>query len=136
MDTTCGLFLINNKREIVLGHPINSPYNFWSIPKGLIEVGESFLKAALRETFEETNIKLDINSKKIKKILEFDMIRYKKTKKQLKSYAIIIDDDFSGIDLKCTSTFVNKKGEIVPENNKVQWFPLNLKNDPEFSYIQ
>ena len=64
------------------------------------------------------------------------MIRYKKTKKQLKSYAIIIDDDFSGVDLKCTSTFVNKKGEIVPENNKVQWFPLNFKNDPKYSYIQ
>ena len=119
MDTTCGLFLINNKNEIVLGHPSNSPYYFWSIPKGLVEKDESFLDAALRETFEETNIKLDINSNKIKRILEFDIIRYKKTKKQLKSYVIIIDDDFSDIDLKCTSTFDNKQGEKVPENNKI-----------------
>lgn len=136
MDTTCGLFLINNKNEIVLGHPSNSPYYFWSIPKGLVEKDESFLDAALRETFEETNIKLDINSNKIKRILEFDIIRYKKTKKQLKSYVIIIDDDFSDIDLKCTSTFDNKQGEKVPENNKIMWFPLNFKNDPKFSYIQ
>ena len=136
MDTACGIFLINNKKEIVLGHATNAPSFIWSIPKGIIEKGESYLDAAIRETYEETNIKIDIKSKKIKKIVEFDIIRYKKTKKQLKSFLIIIDDDFSNVELKCTSTFVNRQNKKVPENDKVILVPLDFKNNPKFSYIQ
>jgi len=89
MVTTCGIFLLNKNNQILLVHPSNDPKNIWSIPKGMMETGETYIETALRETFEETNIKLDINSSKILKIFEFDMIKYKKTKKQLKSFLII-----------------------------------------------
>lgn len=136
MDTSCGIFLINNKNEIVLGHAINAPYYMWSIPKGLLEKGETYLEAAIRETREETNLKIDVNSPKIKKMLEFEMVRYNKTRKQLKSYAIIIDDDFADIKLKCEATFIDRKGQKVPENDKVMWVPLHFKEDPKYSYIK
>jgi ADP-ribose pyrophosphatase YjhB (NUDIX family) len=136
MDTSCGIFLINSKNELLLGHAINAPFNMWSIPKGLIEKGETYMEAAIRETFEETNVKIDLNSNKITQILEFEMIKYQKTKKQLKSYAIFTNEDFSKVELKCTSTFINRRGDKVPENDKVMWVPLYFKDDPKYSYIQ
>jgi len=58
MRITCGFFIINDKEEILLCHPTNSPHNTFSIPKGLINDGESELEAACRETLEETGIDL------------------------------------------------------------------------------
>jgi putative (di)nucleoside polyphosphate hydrolase len=136
MDTTCGIYLINNKNQILLVHPINAPKNMWSIPKGIMNKGETYMETALRELFEETNVKLDINSHKIKRKMEFDLLRYRKTKKQLKSYCLIVDDDFSGETLKCTSTFENRDGVKVPENDLVHWFPLDFKSLTNYSHIQ
>jgi ADP-ribose pyrophosphatase YjhB (NUDIX family) len=136
MDTTCGIYLINKNNQILLVHPINAPKFIWSIPKGLMDKGETYLETALRETFEETNIKIDMHSSTIKRIMEFEMVKYRKTKKQLKSYALIVNDDFSGITLKCTSTFKNRDGINVPENDLVQWYPLEFKSDPQYSHIQ
>lgn len=136
MDTTCGIFLINNKQQILLVHPINAPKNMWSIPKGVMDEGETYMETAIRELFEETNIKLDVDSPKIKRKMEFDLMKYRKTKKQLKSFAIIVDDDFSGETLKCTSTFENRDGVKVPENDLVHWFPLDFKRIPQYQHIQ
>ena len=136
MDTTCGIYLINKLNQIVLVHPTNAPKYIWSIPKGLMEKGETYLDTAIRETFEETNIKININSPKIKRIMEFELIKYEKTKKQLKAFALIIDDDFSDITLKCTSTFKNRDGIKVPENDSVQWYPLEYKSLPQYSHIK
>ena len=136
MDTTCGIYLINKKNQILLVHPINAPKFMWSIPKGMMDKGESYLQTAIRETFEETNIKIDMNSPKIKRIMEFEMIKYNKTKKQLKAYALIVDDDFSDTTLKCTSTFKNRDGINVPENDLVQWYPLDYRVRPETSNIK
>ena len=136
MDTTCGIYLINKLNQILFVHPINAPKYIWSIPKGLMEKGESYLDTAIRETFEETNIKIDINSSKIKRIMEFELIKYEKTKKQLKAFALIVDDDFSDITLKCTSTFKNRDGIKVPENDLVQWYPFEYKSLPQYSHIK
>lgn len=68
MDTTCGIYLINKNNQILLVHPNNAPKHKWSIPKGMMEDGETYTETALRETFEETNIKLDINSPKIQNL--------------------------------------------------------------------
>jgi len=139
MDTTCGIFLINNKNELLLVHAINAPNHLWSIPKGLLEKGETYLEAAIRETHEETNVKLNLQSNTIKRILEFDIIRYKKTRKQLKSFAILDDDDFSDVKLKCTAKFTNRHGDKVPENDKVMWVPLDFQDNdkyPQYAYIR
>jgi ADP-ribose pyrophosphatase YjhB (NUDIX family) len=136
MDTTCGIYLINKNNQILLVHPINAPKHMWSIPKGMMEDGETYTETALRETFEETNIKLDINSPKIQKFMEFEMIKYRKTKKQLKSYTLIVDDDFSDINLECNSLFINRDGKYVPENDLVQWFPLKFQTHPHFLHIR
>lgn len=57
----------NNLIEILLVHP-GGPFwqkkdiGAWSIPKGEVEEGEEMLKAAFRETEEETGVKLQENN--------------------------------------------------------------------------
>jgi ADP-ribose pyrophosphatase YjhB (NUDIX family) len=55
---TAGLVIIQNNK-ILLVHPTNSPwYGTYSIPKGGLDKKEDPLEAALRETEEETGIKI------------------------------------------------------------------------------
>lgn len=55
---SAGLVIIKNN-QILLVHPTNSPWwKTYSIPKGHVEKGESMLDAAIRETKEETGIKI------------------------------------------------------------------------------
>lgn len=64
MEIAAGLIIIY-KHKILLCHPTNAKwYTTYSIPKGVIDEGESKITCALRETFEETG--LGINAEKIK----------------------------------------------------------------------
>lgn len=46
--------IITDGEQFLIGHVTNSSY--WSIPKGLVDPGESDIDAAVRETQEETDI--------------------------------------------------------------------------------
>jgi len=52
-----GLVVINNKGELLLCKRKN--INSWQFPQGGIDFGESPLKAAKRELYEEVGIKKD-----------------------------------------------------------------------------
>lgn len=58
MKRTCGVFLIARDRRILICHPTGHGRNTWSIPKGEKEEGDTDLKTALKELWEETNIDL------------------------------------------------------------------------------
>lgn len=63
---SAGLVIICQERILLVRHAMDSNGHHLSIPKGLIEPGESPLRAAIRETFEETGIRVssdDINAK-------------------------------------------------------------------------
>lgn len=56
---TAGLIVIQDNK-ILLVHPKNASWwGTYSIPKGLVEVGESPWDAAIRETEEETGVKIN-----------------------------------------------------------------------------
>lgn len=58
MQISAGLVLIDRGR-ILLCHPTNAPWRgTFSIPKGLVEPGESLIAAALRETREEVGVEV------------------------------------------------------------------------------
>ena len=53
-----GLFIVRKDNKVLICHPTNHPADFYSIPKGKVEDDEIFLEAAIRETYEETNLDL------------------------------------------------------------------------------
>lgn len=62
METSAGVIL-QYRKKILVCHPTNSSiFGTWSIPKGHIESGEELLEAAIRETLEETGIRLNLNN--------------------------------------------------------------------------
>lgn len=61
MIESAGLLIIQDNK-ILLAHPTKAPwYGTYTIPKGKVEEGETYLDAAIRETKEEVGIVVDIN---------------------------------------------------------------------------
>lgn len=48
---SCGLLVINERGELLVGHSTGSPR--WDLPKGLIDAGETPIDCARRESHEE-----------------------------------------------------------------------------------
>jgi len=51
-----GIIVLNNKNKVFVAKRIDNPKNFWQMPQGGVDRGESLLEAAYRELKEETNI--------------------------------------------------------------------------------
>lgn len=63
---SAGLVIIHQEKILLVRQAVDKNGRHLSIPKGLIKPGESPLKAAIRETFEETGVSVspdDINTK-------------------------------------------------------------------------
>jgi len=121
---TCGLFVINDEDGVVCLHPTHHAIDFWSIPKGVLDEGETELEAAIRETYEECNINFDINNLVVR---ELTPQRYKHGKKKLCSFAVLQRDnpdiDFSEFKLRCNSNVPKERGNF-PEVDAFGWVPI------------
>lgn len=64
MQKSAGVVILNEQREILLvrekGTSGQQKANLWHIPAGNVEEGENPQDAALRETFEETGLRIQI----------------------------------------------------------------------------
>ncbi|MBQ5313286.1 MAG: NUDIX domain-containing protein [Oscillospiraceae bacterium] len=61
-EKSCGaivFYLKDNKEQLLLIKHSNSGH--WSFPKGHVEAGETEVETAIREVFEETGVKADID---------------------------------------------------------------------------
>ena len=111
--------------EVMLAHP-GGPFwakkddASWSIPKGIIEEGESVQKAALREFKEEIGEAVEND------LTELGTIK-QSSQKTITVFAICKDIDVSKIK---SNTFEMewppKSGKMqeFPENDRAQWFPV------------
>lgn len=118
---SAGLLIIY-QNKILLCHPTKANWqNTFSIPKGHIEKNESIIEAAIRETREETSIKINkdlIDAKNLR------MIEYKNKKgevyKKLFYYPIFINN----IDY-----------QIIPKENlqieEIDWAGFMNKEEAE-----
>jgi len=98
MEISAGLAIIY-KEKLLLVHPTKQSWEgTYSLPKGKLEKGEEPIDAAIRETWEETGIKVP------KELIGVEgvEVRYKKgrrTYKKVKWFPVIISDlDEIGID--------------------------------------
>ena len=128
MKTTCGIFIINSKQQILACHPTRHSPLQWDVPKGCQDKDETYLDTIKRELLEETGLvfeKLNIN-KFIDISKEHGTFVYKNKKKQLYLFLAILNDSFDVTTLKCSSNVINFKsnGRYIapfPEIDAFTW---------------
>lgn len=106
----------NDQIEVLLVHP-GGPFwakkdeGVWSIPKGLIEEGEDILKAAERETEEETGFSIDGEN-----FIDLDEVKMKSGKI---IHAWAVEGNFDVSEIKSNDFEI----EWPPRSGKKQKFP-------------
>lgn len=115
-----GVFIVNSDKKVLICHPTHHPADFWSIPKGKVEAGEEMIEAAIRETFEETNIDL----KDFQMMVNMTPLTYTHKKKVLHPFICYEEANpalsFSEFDLKCNSNVPEDRGGF-PEMDDYRW---------------
>ena len=111
---SCGVIILNPERELLLCHVTGQ--NHWDLPKGGIDTGESPLAAALRETVEETSLRL-----RAENLLDLGRFKYT-AKKNLHLFATQLPHvDVSR--LRCDSHYPDHySGRHLPEMDGFGWF--------------
>ena len=115
-STSCGVLLLNPQHdELLLCHATGAAH--WDIPKGLGEPGETPRETALRETFEETGLRLAPE-----RLIDLGGYGYLRGK-DLHLFATAIEriDPASCI---CTSMFCDSRGRMRPEADGFEWTPF------------
>jgi len=51
-----GIVVLNRNNKVFVAKRIDNPKNFWQMPQGGVDTGESYIDAAYRELKEETSI--------------------------------------------------------------------------------
>lgn len=105
MQTTCGV-LVTNGTHLLICHPTGG--SRWDIPKGKQDPGEDDITTAVRETWEETGLRIDTKS-----LTHLGTWPYKSTKK-LSVFLHIVDMMPNPRDLVCYSHF-ELEGRSIPE---------------------
>ena len=125
MKAICaGIFLVNNSNKLLVCHPTNHKPDFWSIPKGRLDTGETLIEAAIRETYEECNISiLETNG-----LRQLDSVEYTTKKKILHPFLLLERNsgtlDWSKFELRCNS-FVSPERGGFPEMDNWMWVGLD-----------
>lgn len=118
MDITCGIFLFDKNNKLLIGKSTGG--NNWSIPKGLIDVGEEFSECAVREFVEETGIVLNKSD-----ITFIDKETYKNKKKVLYAYVLKSDKTKEEFGTPICNSMVFIEGrKPFPEINKFEWVTI------------
>ena len=113
---SCGVLILNPERQLLLCHVTG--HDHWDLPKGRIDAGESPLEAALRETQEETGLRLDGDN-----LLDLGRFDYR-PRKDLHLFATVLPR-LDVATLSCASQFSDlASGRSLPEMDDFGWFGL------------
>lgn len=116
---TSGIYLYSiRQKKLLVCHATHSPWNNWSIPKGLPDEGEDIYTAGIRELYEETGVELQ--QLNILKTQVFKPVKYQKQNKILESVLVITDSDLSNQKFVCHS-YTEKS---FPEVDKWKWVSI------------
>lgn len=114
-NTSCGVLLLNPQRELLLCHATGTAH--WDIPKGLPEPDETPRETAVRETFEETGLRLASD-----RLRDIGRLVYRPGK-DLHLFATWSER----IDLRtfvCISQFRDRRGRLLLEVDAFEWTPF------------
>lgn len=140
---SCGV-LIESNGLFLLGHstqPQSYKFNptdeFWTIPKGIVNKGESDINAAIREVYEETGIHIpdyyDISEYPVYMTISTHY-------KTIKAYHLIdVDSKLSNIECKCSSIIHNKNMTHMnglPELDMFMWATKDQARQLVFSSLK
>ena len=73
MRTGVGIIVLNNQNQVFVGRRKDNPGNYWQMPQGGVDKGESYINAMKRELLEETSIKNIKILKEIDGIYEYEL---------------------------------------------------------------
>jgi 8-oxo-dGTP pyrophosphatase MutT (NUDIX family) len=111
---SCGVVVLNDAAELLLCHVTGQDH--WDLPKGGANEGESPLAAALRETREETSLRLDPTT-----LLDLGRRPFR-PRKDLHLFATLLPR-LDPADLGCDSHFdCRRTGVPRPEMDGYGWF--------------
>ncbi|MES2100638.1 MAG: NUDIX domain-containing protein [Pseudomonadota bacterium] len=111
---SCGVVILNRDRELLLCHVTGQ--NHWDLPKGGIDPDETPLEAALRETREESGLRLQPDA-----LLDLGRFAYT-NKKNLHLFATLMPR-FDLKQLRCESRYLDRhSGRQLPEMDGFGWF--------------
>jgi len=112
-ELTCGCLLFFEDKFLIVKPFGPSKTVYWSLPKGLLEEGETEQETMIRELFEETNIRIT----KDDVVFDLGINPYLKNKD---IHLFVARIDSLPEKLKCNS-FFEMNGKQVPEVVKFQW---------------
>lgn len=111
---SCGIVVLLDSRELLLCHVTGQRH--WDLPKGGIHAGETPIEAALRETREETGLRLGADT-----LLDVGRHAYT-AKKDLHLFACL-SPRIDPREMHCPSCFVEPiTGRSRPEMDGFGWF--------------
>lgn len=113
-DLTCATIITDGER-ILMGHSTGN--NFWDLPKGKREEGETPSQAAIRECYEEFGYPLILD-----KMIDKGQFKYNK-KKDIHLFIYKVKEFPNLEDLHCDST-CSKFGKMLPEIDGYKIFDL------------
>lgn len=137
-------FLIESNGLFLLGHttqPNSYVFNendaIWTIPKGIVNAGETDINAAIREVHEETNIYIpdyyDVSNYPV----YMTIVTHYKT---IKVYHLLdTESKLSNIQCKCTSLIENKNMPHMnglPELDRFMWANKHQCNKLVFNSLK
>jgi 8-oxo-dGTP pyrophosphatase MutT (NUDIX family) len=117
---TCGIIITDGK-YFLIGRLQSR--EFWDIPKGIRQKGETFAQAALRELFEETSISLREDD-----LLELGTFTYTKEKK-IHLFLYYTDDlpHISKMECGLKEQIEMDEYKYIPINQHHRYLPYNLR---------
>lgn len=112
---SCGLLVINERGELLVGHSTGSPR--WDLPKGLIDAGETPIACARREGEEEFGLAFEAT-----RLVDLGCYAYYRGK-DLHLFAVrTTTDETRPEHCRCTSHFEHTPGGVLlPEIDAYAW---------------